>query len=374
MKLTNYKILFIFRIIKTLLNLFMDSFFVLYFINLSNKNILPFGRYKLVSITVLYITIVLLRNKILSKNRINLLKIGLILYLLFFILIIILKEKIVNYMYLIGIIYGLEEGFYFSVFNILESDNITNKERHIYNGNYKSISNILSIIFPLIFSSIIVISNFNISFILIIILISILLILSYKIKDICINKKKTNIKEYLKIVKEEKAIKHVYNSNLFSGLTYSSGAFLSIITIYIIKVSNTFSFGLYSSIIGIIIAIIALLFGHVIKKNKYNLIIYTTTLLSIVSLLFSLLSKINWEFIYLINVTSQGNLTNINSIKNKYKVEFYQLFELSLFIGRFISYILFILIAIIPINYILPIFILFIVLLMINSIKIQKNM
>ena len=100
--------------------------------------------------------------------------------------------------------------------------------------------------------------------------------------------------------------------------------------------------------------------------------IYNCNLITIV--IFNILSKINWEFIYLVNITSQGNLTNINEIKDKYKVEFYQFYELSLFIGRFISFILFILMSFISVNYILPIFIVFLLLLMFNSIRVQKYM
>ena len=389
MNLNNYKVLFIFRIIKALLNLFLDSFFVLYFISLSNQNILPFGIYKLISVTVLYLTILLLRNRCKSKNRIYLLRIGLILFLLYFLLILLLKEKIIKYMYLIGLIYGIQEGFYFSVFNIFELDSIKNDERARYNGNYKTISNIISVIFPIVFGSLIAVSNFKNALILIICLVLFLFILSFRIKDINISKNnKVNLRKFIKVIKNNNAVKNIYNSNLFSGLTYSSGAFLSIITIYIIKVcNNSMSLGIYTSIITFIIAIISFLYGHVIKKNRYVIYIIILSLLSIISLIimmincnfitiiaFNLFSKISWEFIYLVNITSQGNITNIEEIKDKYKVEFYQFFELSLFIGRFISYTLFILMYFISVNIILIIFIMFLLLLMINSIRIQKNM
>ena len=217
----------------------------------------------------------------------------------------------------------------------------------------------------------------------------ILIIISFKIKDSFIPKdNKVKLREYLDIIKTNKAIINIYNTNVFSGLTYSSGAFLSIITIYIISVcNNSISLGIYSSIICLIVAILSFLFGYIIKKDKYINIILITSLSSIISLIimiyncnlitiviFNILSKINWEFIYLVNITSQGNLTNINEIKDKYKVEFYQFYELSLFIGRFISFILFILMSFISVNYILPIFIVFLLLLMFNSIRVQKYM
>ena len=41
----NYKVLFLLRLLKSILTAFVDVFLVLYFINVSNNNILPLGIY-----------------------------------------------------------------------------------------------------------------------------------------------------------------------------------------------------------------------------------------------------------------------------------------------------------------------------------------
>ena len=207
-------------------------------------------------------------------------------------------------MYLIGILYGLQEGFYFSVFNIFESDSISNFERPKYNGNCRTMSNILSIIFPLLLGGLITISNYSTSFIIIICLITSLILISFAIKDIKIKEnKKTNLRAYYQIVKKNKALQNIYNANIFSGLTYSSGAFLSIITIYIIKVCNSsMSLGIYTSIIAFIVAFIAFLFGHVIKKKMYIKIIYITMFMSVLGLVL-LIFKCNYVTIILFSLS-----------------------------------------------------------------------
>lgn len=386
--LNNYRILFLFRILKSILALFTENFLVLYFLQLSYSNILPLGIYNLISVMVLYFTILLLRNKCKAKNRIWLLRIGIILDLIYFFMIILLKEKLIKYIYLVGIVYGLEEGFYFSVYNILESDGIDNNDRARFNGNYKAISNIVGIIFPLIFGGMIAATNFSKSIVLVLMIIIMRMILSFKLKDTNIPKEsRTDLKSYFKLIKQHKSLKYVHRINIVSGLTYSSGAFLSIITVYIIKVCNSsVSLGMFTSIVTLLITFVAYLYAHGIKSKSYIKIIITTSVLTILSLIlmifkcnmvtiiiFNLCSKINWEFIYLINSTSQNNLSNLKDIRKKYKVEFYQTMELFLFIGRFISYILFILMAFVPANTILPVFILFLILLMINSIELQKE-
>lgn len=386
--LNNYKILFLFRILKSILALFTENFLVLYFLQLSCSNILPLGIYNLISVMVLYFTIFLLRNRCKAKNRILLLRIGIILDLIYFLMIILLKEKLIKYIYLVGIVYGLEEGFYFSVYNILESDGIDNNDRAKFNGNYKAISNIVGIIFPLIFGGMIAATNFSKSVILVLMIIIMRMILSFKLKDTNIPKENaTDLKSYFKLIKQHKSLKYVHRINIVSGLTYSAGAFLSIITVYIIKVcKSSVSLGMFTSIVTLLVAFVAYMYAHGIKSKSYIKIIITTSVLTILSLMlmifkcnmvtiivFNLCSKINWEFIYLINSTSQNNLSNLKDIRKKYKVEFYQTMELFLFIGRFISYILFILMAFVPANTVLPIFILFLILLMINSIKLQKE-
>lgn len=72
----NYKILFSLRILKSILNNFVDIFIVLYFLTVSKDNILPLGIYKLVAMATVYLVMVLLRNKCKMKNRIIFLRIG----------------------------------------------------------------------------------------------------------------------------------------------------------------------------------------------------------------------------------------------------------------------------------------------------------
>ena len=74
----------------------------------------------------------------------------------------------------------------------------------------------------------------------------------------------------------------------------------------------------------------------------------------------------------LINGNSQANISNIETIKKEYKVEYWLGIETALFIGRIISNMLFIAMAFTNTNIIMYIFIIFLILLATNSIKLQK--
>jgi len=77
--MNNYKILSILRLLKSTIGLFVNSFFVMYFLNISNSNIAKLGVYYILMYAVIFITIFLCKNLCKSKNRINVLRTGIIL-------------------------------------------------------------------------------------------------------------------------------------------------------------------------------------------------------------------------------------------------------------------------------------------------------
>lgn len=386
----NYKILFILRLLKSILSTFVDSFLVLYFLQLSDSNILPLGIYKIVSVTTIYLTIFLLRNLCKSKYRINLLRIGIILDLVYFIFIIVLNEKVVDYIYILGIIYGLEEGFYYSVYNMFESNGVSNEQRAKFTGQYTTAKSILSILFPIIFGSLIATTGFIKSLIVVLIIVIIRIICSFIFKDeSAFETRKTNIKKYIKLFKKDKKIMSVFKQRIFSGLTYSEGALSSIITIYIIRVfSDSFSLGIFTSIFSIVSCIIGILFAKIVKQKNYKNIMEITNILTIFGLVlmvvycnfitivvFKFLQTVSKEFTNLITDNNTANLSNIELIKKDYKIEYFLVTqETGLFVGRFISQFIFILMAFFN-DYILAfiaIYTLFLILLTKNSIKLQE--
>ena len=186
--MSNYNILFVMRIFKNLLYNFIESFFVLYFLELSYNNIVFLGIYKLLYITFLFVFILLFRNVSKSKNRIIIFRIGIVLELIYLLILIFLREKVVDYVFLCGIFYGISEGFYFSVYDIFESNGVENKNRNKFTGQYIFLKSIISIIFPFIFGNLITYYGFISALFLVFLLVFIMLILSFKYKDFILNK------------------------------------------------------------------------------------------------------------------------------------------------------------------------------------------
>lgn len=385
--MSNYKVLFNLRILKNILETFVESFLVLYFLEVSASNILPLGIYKLISVITIFLVIFLTRNLAKSKYRISVLRIGIIFDFIFFFTIIVLKEKIVDYIFLIGLLYGLEEGFYYSVFNPIESDGITNDERTKFIGSYTAVKSILSIIFPLVFGSLIYATSFIKSIIIVLIIVALRIFLSFIFKDKNLPKRnKANMKEYYKLTKNNKQINYLYKSLFFNGITYSQGAFSYIVTIYIVKVfSNSFSLGVVTSLFSILTCLLGIWYAKFLKPKHYPLVIKISTVLTVLSLilmifkcnmvtivLFNLFQTVYKNMLEIINTTSRANLSNLDIIRTEYKIEFSVAYECYYVVSRVISNLLFILMAFTDSILIMFIFVIFFILYGYYSIKLQK--
>ncbi len=387
-KKNNYKILFNLRVLKSILTNFLDTFLVLYFLDVSESNILPLGIYKIVGVTAVFVTFFLARNYAKSKNRINLIRIGIVISFIYFSAIIFLKEKVIDYIYIIGLLYGTGEGFYYSVYNNVESDGISNEERPKFTGIYTAVKSILSIIFPLIFGTLIYATGFIKTLSIILVIAIIKIILSFFIKDRKLPKhSKTELKQFWSIAKDNKVIKLAYKNKVLTGLTYSEGAFSYIVTIYIIKVfSNSVSLGIFTSIFSLISCVLGIMFAKCIKRRHYNSIIKVSMTFTVITLcamiyncnfvtivLFNLCQTFSKGLTDLITNNNASDISNLDVIKNKYKVEYWLGVEAGLFVGRIISNTLFILMAYTGADVMIYIFVIFLIMLASNSIKLQNT-
>lgn len=385
----NDKVLFCLKILKSILTTFVDSFFMLYFLQLSNRNIVPIGIYKLVAVITIFIVIFSVRNICKTKYRLNLLRIGIVLHFIYFLAIISLKEKMIDHIALIGILYGLEEGFYYSVYNMIESDGVTNRDRKKFMGMYTFVNAIVSILVPLVFGSYIYTNGFLSSLIIVLVIVIIRILLSSKLKDTNLpSKKKTDLRGYRILIKKHPVIKRMYKIDFYKGLTYSEGAFASIVIIYVTKIfSNSFSLGIFTSIFSMITGILGLAFAQYIKKEQYSSIIKISMSFTIVSfsimiffcniytvILFHFFQTFSKELVNLMNENSQLNLSNLKGLKKEYKVEYWLGSEFFLLLGRIVSYGIFLMLAMIENNYAMLLFAIILVLFGKNSSKLQKEL
>lgn len=376
--MSSYKVLFVLRILKNVLTGFVESFFVLYFLDVSDNNILPLGLYKLVAIAAIYGAIFFTRNLAKSKYRIHLLRVGILLDLAYFCAIVLLKNRLVDHIYLVGVLYGLEEGIYYSVYNMVESDEITNEERAGFTGAYTAVQAVLSIAFPLVFGSLIHANGFIKSMALVVAIVLVRIFFSMYLKPKRIpREKKTNIREYLHRTRGNPLFKQLYITQFFYGLIFTEGAFAYIVTIYIVRVfSDSFSLGIFTSLFSLVTCVIGVLFAKRMRKEHYGPAVRGFMILTVICLiimifncraatiiLFNLFYTVSKTLATLINENIQADLSNLGNIKKEYKVEYWLANETCFFAARLISNVLFIGMAFLNGNMIILVFAAFLLLL-----------
>lgn len=355
----NYQSLFALRLLKSTIGIFTSNFLVLYFIQLNNQNILPLGIYYMIVYLTVFLTIFSVRNICKTEKRIYLLQIGILLNFLYFLLLAILKEKIISYVWLLGIVYGLEEGFYYSIYNNFESTGISNQERAKFVGSYTACNAILGILIPIFFGSLISAEGFRQALWVVLILVGFQIACSLIFKDQAIpEKSKTQIRNYEKLIERKKSVQNSYLLSIFEGFIYN-GAFSSIITIYIIKVFNdSFKLGMFTAVFSLITCVCGIFFARTVKEESYQKLLRFSTFFMVAGVLFLMIACNVFTIILfnffqsfakslmtLINGKNKFDLTNIPEIREQFKVEYFLGVEGSLLVGRLFGYGLLILFA-----------------------------
>lgn len=386
----NYKILGGLKIVNNVIDLFISTFFVMYFLRMSNNNIVPLAIYYLIVYITVYVTIFILRNFCKLSKRIYLFRIGIILNFVYFLLIYFLKENIVNYAWLMGIIYGIQQGFYFSVYNNFESTGVKNEQRKKFLGEIYAAKSILSIVIPLAFGSIMNIDGFDKCVLIVLCLVFLQIIMSFLFKDITIKEKtKTNLKEFVNLIAKNDKLKKLYRMEFVNGAIYS-GAFKSIVTIYIIRVlKNSLSYGIFTSVFALIVALVGFFFARLAKPKHYTIYLGISGVLTVLGLIlmifkcnfvtiiiFNFIQSYSQTICELINTDTLHNTSNIEEVKNKFKVEYFLGMETVLVAGRVLSYSILLILGFLSdgiwANVVLVIFALIVVIYIKSSIDLQK--
>lgn len=193
------KILILDQGMNKIMSIFLDTFLAAYFYKISEENIYYLSLYNIIGWIVATIGAFMLANFIKRKNKVMLYRFGTFVKSLYIFLIMILKEKIVDYVYVIGMMFGLATATTGFPFNMIESEQVSNEERSKYLG-YKSVATeLISLIVPILLGAYITFRSYEVAAILIFLFSILKLILSFWIKNQNVQKTKVNIKEFVSV-------------------------------------------------------------------------------------------------------------------------------------------------------------------------------
>lgn len=346
--------IFAIDILKNIINVYFDTFFVFYFFKVANYEVLPLAKYYLTLYLSIGIAFYLIRNVMKKNIKVPYFRIGISLQALYISMIMLMKDNIINHIYLVGLMKGFADGFYHFPKNILNSEKISNEDRQKFSGKINTINKISSIIIPLIMGvALTFIDYVNLGKIFFVLFI-ILFILSFAIKDERFNIKKSDLKGFFKLLKNKPNLKPIFLIPFLTGFTYSSGVMGLIITL--LKINNfktNLYLGIVDSICAFISLVVCIIFTYKLKKEKFKPVLLVTGILCFIVLIvqsiwnniFMLIAYLIVRFscMLIINLISDNvlnNLSNIEEIKQDYKSEYYLLIDIIYSISRSLGYLL----------------------------------
>ncbi len=379
-KSNNFNVLLSIRIIKKAIYLFVDIFVQMYFFEISDNSILPVSLFYIAQAIFIPITMSLCRNVMKGPNRKRLIYLGNVLQVVYLFMFILLKEDMVNYAWLAGVVRGISGGSYFATYNIWEAEGISVDDRFEFVGRYNVLKGILSIVFPTVSGFVIYKLGYSAGVLIVILLTIFSIILSVNYKDSIIstdNNHKTHLVKFLKSAMQDKRYKYALFVSVFGGLTYSDGAFTTLILLYTIKVySNSLSLGVITTVVNVL----TIVFGFIIKKilrnrASYSIVSsYILLCLNVVAFVLMIVNpsyitiplfKLSMELHYMVcsveDSVSYNHLINKSEFMRGFTEEYMLFNEYTLVVSRVLGFVLLIAYYITGIDYIVYMFMLFVV-------------
>lgn len=360
------KRLFIIDILKNVVAVYFSTFFVFYFFQAANYEILPLVKYYLIDYIITGLAFILIRKGIKKNSKIPYFQMGIALESLYIALIMLLKENIVNFIALIGAVKGFANAFYYFPRNILESEKVDNKDRQAFEGKISTINEITAIIIPIILGVLLTYFTYTDLGKIFFLLFIVMFVIAFKMKDKIPKHTEFNIKKFRLMLKQNKDIKISLLIPFLAGFSYSSGVMTLIVTILKIGIFKTnFNLGLVDGTCAFLSLLVCFMYVKIIRKDYFGKILTITGILSLLSLLslaifnneifFIIYLIIRFSCIIIIGLISDTlviNLTNHKDIKNILKEEYYCAREIMYSISRSLGYIVLLIMSLISTKYV----------------------
>jgi len=345
---------------KRFISVYFDAFFVLYFFKVANYNIIPIVEYYIYQYLFLFIGFFVIKNMMKKNVKVPFLRIGISSQALYISMIMLLKDNIINYIFLVGALRGISNGLYYYPQSLLNSEKIKNEERTKLDGLVYAITNLASIIIPIILGFLLTYLSYIEVGKIIFLFFIIMFILSFKIKDKSYTTKKLNLKGFINLVKKSKNVKKALIMPFLSGLTFFSGAYYLLITLNkVINFDTNFKLGIVEGICAFISLLISVLYSVKLTNSKKSFWLKISGIATFISLViyainptlttFSLVLIINSSFVWLFNlveITIGVDITNQKEIQSAFKEEYLLGRELALTTSRCLGFIIVLIVSI----------------------------
>lgn len=341
--------------LKKIMTIFLGPFLTAYFIKTSNESMVDLSIYYIFSYLLLGVGTFVVASIVTNKFRIGMFRVGVVFNFIYIMAIVLLREKVVENLWLISILYGISQSTYWFPYNLFVINKVENSERTSYTVKKNLIVYSIGVLFPIILGTAITITNFELTAIVILIISVIQIILSFMFTpDNSVSKlKKYNMVETWNKIKKNKQIKKIFLVEFLIGFSVSDGALGTLITILIFNAFKTdMNLGIITSISTILsMGAIKLYEKNFKNKSDKKILIFSSIIpvISVLALLFStnnvtiIIYNLCYEiFVHGILELNRSirlfNISDSSIIKNEDQTEFFSIREGILNFGRILSY------------------------------------
>lgn len=341
--------------LKKIVTIFLGPFLTAYFIKTSSESMIDLSIYYILSYLLLAISSFIVASIIKNKFRIGMFRLGVIINFIYIMSIVILKEKVVDNLWLISILYGISQSTYWFPYNLFVIDKVENSERTSYTVKKNLVVSSIGVFFPILLGTAITITNFELTSTIILIISIIQIILSFMLtSDNHIGKleKYHARKTWNKIIKN-KQVKKMCIVEFLIGFSISDGALGTLITILIFNAFKTdMNLGIITSISTVLSMCAIKLYEKLFKNKSDKKILILSSIVPVISVLLMLFNTNNitiiiYCFCYEIFVNGilslnrsirLFNIADSNIINKEDQSEFFSIREGILNFGRMVSY------------------------------------
>ena len=385
-------IIIIMDAIKKIMTIFLGPFLTAYFISTSTNSILNIAIYYIFTYATMALSTLVVAALAKKRNRIKIFRIGIILKFIYILIIILLKEKIINYLPIISILYGISASCYYFPYNLFIINKVKNTERTNYMVKLFITISVVGILFPIIFGSIITITNYILTAVIVLFISLIQIILSFFITDNHNGDlEEYNLKKAWLELKKNKQVINCLAGEFFIGMNICNGALETVMVILILNSFKTnINLGIITSIATLLSILVVKIYGLIYNKRDDKKVIIISSIIPVISLIIFLILKTNttviiYKFSYvifaeilsLVRKIKIFNLSNSKIVNKSNQCEFNAIREVTLNVGRVTGYTLLLLAGLtqsaVVLNIITIILTLSLLVMSINLTKVKKN-
>lgn len=358
MKLSiNSRLLIAINTIHSIIDLFISTFLVAYFLNITNNNIVPASLFYIFTYFISMIGFPLIGPLVKSSKKKCLYNCSFIINSILLLFVIHLKENVISYIWILGIIYGLEKICYWFPQNVLTSKIARGSQVIKFNGYKSGFSGVVKIIMPIFFGWLITIDSFIGSAVFVLFLTILEFVLSSFIRLPIRVEKPFNIIKLVSVAFRNAKIKISLYTEMIKGFVSNTLEILIVLYVVYLFKSN-FNLGVFTSVFAVSTVVSNMMLGKYCKFKNLSRLLFVCSLLTVVSIIYFVfdtdkLSFIVYNFIFasawqVINTITEINMYKVSQnrlVASDYRDEYLALREFFLCFGRILGFGLLLLIA-----------------------------